>query len=70
MSRPCDSCTDSSSVREINRELDIIREKAKQKANESVAQAVCKDDVSGYFITGAAEAINQHYRIIDIISAY
>lgn len=70
MSRPCDSCTDSTSAKERNREMDVIRAQAKQKANEETkAQAICRDEISGLFFTSAERAITEQLFIVEFVSA-
>ena len=63
----CDSCSDA--ARERNREIDDLRNSAKQQAiNEKKAKAICMDELAGLFITDAQTAIREHFNIKELIS--
>jgi len=64
----CATCGDSGKVKSA--QLDGMRDQAKTKAIEQAQpQAICKEEVDGtLFIRPAAEAIQQRFLIVDIVS--
>lgn len=67
MIQACDSCVDE--ARERNRDMESLRDKAKQQAkDEQKAKAICKDETTGLFIADAKTAIAEHFQIVEFIS--
>lgn len=65
---PCDSCHDA--AKEKNAAIEQARRQAKIRSNEeNQAIAICKEFATGeYFLSGAINAIQQHFAIMEIIS--
>lgn len=63
----CRGCEET--AQEKNKELTNLIIIAKNQAHETnTAKAICSDEIQGKFITDAATAIRERFRILQIVS--